>query len=53
MPTKNKTAETTQSVEDFIHSWVEKEEKRQDSFRLIELMRKWSGHEPRMWAAKS
>ena len=49
MPTKNKTAETTQNVEDFIHSWVEKEEKRQDSFRLIELMRKWSGHEPRMW----
>ena len=36
MPTKNKTAETTQSVEDFINSWVEKEEKRQDSFRLIE-----------------
>ena len=49
MPTKNKTAETTHSVADFINSWVEKEEKRQDSFRLIELMRKWSGHEPRMW----
>ena len=49
MPTKNKTAETAVSVVDFINSWVEKEEKRQDSFRLIELMRKWSGHEPRMW----
>ena len=49
MPTKNKTAETEVSVVHFINSWVEKEEKKQESFRLIELMRKWSGHEPRMW----
>lgn len=49
MATKNKTAETTVSVTDFINSFVEKEEKKQDSFRLIELMREWSGFEPKMW----
>jgi hypothetical protein len=49
MATKNKTAETTVSVKDFINSFVEKEEKKQDSFRLIELMREWSGFEPKMW----
>ena len=48
MSTKNKTAETAVSVVDFINSWVDKEEKKQDSFLLIELMRKWTGHEPRM-----
>jgi Domain of unknown function (DU1801) len=49
MATKNKTAETNVSVIDFINSFVDKEEKRQDSFRLIELMREWSGFEPKMW----
>ncbi len=49
MPTKNKTAATEVSVTDFINSFVNKEEKKQDSFRLIELMRKWSGCEPKMW----
>ena len=49
MAAKTKTAETTVSVTDFINSFVEKEEKKQDSFRLIELMRKWSGFEPKMW----
>lgn len=49
MATKNKTAETDVSVIDFINSFVDKEEKRQDSFRLIELMKEWSGFEPKMW----
>ncbi len=49
MATKNKTAETEVSVIDFINSFVDKEQKKQDSFRLIELMRKWSGFEPKMW----
>jgi hypothetical protein len=49
MAAKNKTAETGVSVIDFINSFVDKEEKKQDSFRLIELMREWSGFEPRMW----
>jgi hypothetical protein len=46
---KNKTAETNVSVTDFVNSFVDKEPKRQDSFRLIELMREWSGYEPKMW----
>jgi hypothetical protein len=45
----NKTTETNVSVVDFINAFVDKEEKKQDSFRLIELMRKWSGFEPKMW----
>ena len=46
---KNKTTETDASVIDFIHSFVDNEQKKQDSFRLIELMREWSGFEPKMW----
>ena len=49
MATKNKTAETTVSVTDFINSFVDKEEKKQDTIRLIGLMREWSGFEPKMW----
>ena len=49
MATKNKTAETEVNVVDFINLFVDKETKKQDSFRLIELMRKWSGFEPKMW----
>lgn len=49
MATKNKTAETDANVTDFINAFVDKEEKRQDSFRLIELMQEWSGFEPKMW----
>lgn len=46
---KNKTTETEVSVIDFINSYVEKEQKKEDSFRLIELMTEWSGFEPKMW----
>lgn len=46
---KNKTQETEVSVVDFIHSFVDKESKKEDAFRLIELMRKWSGFEAKMW----
>lgn len=49
MATKNKTAVTNVNVVDFINSFVEKEEKRQDSFRLIELMQQWSGFKANMW----
>lgn len=51
MATKNKTAETEVNVIDFINSFVDKEQKKQDSFRLIELMQEWSGFEPKMWGA--
>ena len=49
MATKNKTTETRADVADFIHSFVENDQKKEDSFRLIELMKKWSGFEPKMW----
>lgn len=44
----NKTTETGKSVEDFINA-VDNEQKRKDSFRLVELMQKVSGHPPKMW----
>lgn len=46
---KNKTAATKVDVFDFINSFVDKDQKKEDSYRLIELMQKWSGHEPKMW----
>ncbi len=45
---KNKTVPTKASVTDFINA-VDNEQKRKDSFRLIELMKEISGHEPYMW----
>jgi len=47
--TKNKTTETEIAVIDFINSFVDNEQKKQDSFTLIELMKEWSGFEPKMW----
>ena len=49
MAKKNKTSETEVSVRDFINSYVDNEQKKADSFRLIDLMREWSGFEPKMW----
>lgn len=46
---KNKTNETQVNVVDFIHSYVENEQKKEDSFKLIELMSNWTGFEPKMW----
>lgn len=46
---KNKTTETEVNVVDFIHSYVENEQKKEDSFKLIELMADWAGFEPKMW----
>ena len=46
---KNKTTETEVSVNDFIESYVDNEQKKVDSYELIDLMREWSGFEPRMW----
>ena len=45
---KNKTAETSVDVFDFINL-VEDEQKRRDSYRLIELMQEISGYDPKMW----
>jgi hypothetical protein len=46
---KNKTTETEVSVTDFINTYVDNDQKKADSFRLVELMREWSGFEPKMW----
>jgi Domain of unknown function (DU1801) len=46
---KNKTTATAVSVNDFIESYVEKDQKKADSYQLIELMTKWTGEAPRMW----
>ena len=49
MAKKNKTTETEVRVTDFINSYVDNEQKKADSFRLIELLSEWSGYEPKMW----
>ena len=46
---KNKTAETNKNVKDFINEFADTEQKRTDSFELIEQMKKITGHEARMW----
>lgn len=49
MAYKNKTAETNADVTAFIHTFVQQEAKKDDSFRLIEWLSAWSGYPPRMW----
>lgn len=49
MAKKNKTTETAVNVTGFINSFVENDQKKIDSYQLIELMTKWSGFEPKMW----
>lgn len=44
-----KTTQTEASVVDFIHTFADTEQKRQDSFALINIMRDFTGHEPKMW----
>ena len=45
---ENKTKPTEASVEEFINS-INDEQKRKDSFVLLEMMKKASGEEPKMW----
>ena len=49
MAKTNKTIETEVRVADFIESFVTSDQKKADSFKLIERMREWSGFEPKMW----
>jgi hypothetical protein len=49
MATKTRTSETEVNVTEFLNHYVEDEQKKADSFRLIALLRKWSGFEPKMW----
>jgi hypothetical protein len=45
-----KTKPTNESVEDFINK-VADEQKRKDSFAILEMMKEASGEEPKMWGA--
>ena len=45
-----KTKPTTASVEDFINN-VEGEQKRKDSFVILEMMKKATGEEPKLWGS--
>ncbi|MCC5814832.1 MAG: DUF1801 domain-containing protein [Leptospira sp.] len=49
MSKKQKTTETNKNVAEFIESYVDKESKKKASFRLMELMKEWSGCNPRIW----
>ncbi|WP_036679157.1 DUF1801 domain-containing protein [Daejeonella oryzae] len=44
-----KTKPTTESVEDFINA-ITDEQKRKDSFLLLDMMKKASGEEPLLWS---
>jgi hypothetical protein len=46
---KTKTSYKGKDVIGFVNSYVENEQKKADSFRLIELFQKWSNSEPKMW----
>jgi hypothetical protein len=46
---KNKTAETTKDVLEFIEEFADSEQKKKDSKELLKLMQQASGHEPKMW----
>ena len=45
-----KTKPTSASVEDFINN-VKDEQKRKDSFVLLEMMKKATGEEPKLWGS--
>jgi len=47
---ENKTKPTSASVEDFINS-VKDDQKRKDSFVLLEMMQMAIGEEPKMWGS--
>lgn len=44
-----KTKQTQESVTDFIHSFADTEQKKQDSYELLQLMQDFTGFEPKMW----
>jgi hypothetical protein len=44
-----KTKQTNASVNDFIESFANTEQKRKDSYELLKIMQKVTGHKPKMW----
>jgi hypothetical protein len=49
MAKKTKTEATDQDVYEFIDSFVDSQQKKEDSYGLIELMKNASGRQPYMW----
>jgi len=47
--TKTKTTETEKDVNEFIREFTDSEQKRKDSYELIELMEQVSGFKAKMW----
>lgn len=48
---KIKTKQSDASVSGFINTFADSEQRRTDSFELIQLMQKSTGCEPKMWGA--
>lgn len=46
-----KTKQHDSDVVEFINTFADTEQKRQDSFELINVMRDCTGHEPKMWGS--
>ena len=44
-----KTKQTNSDVTEFIYSFADTDQKRNDSFELIRLMKDITGYEPKMW----
>src|SRR5690606_4880794 len=44
-----KTKQTDADVREFIESFANTEQKKQDSFELVKLMQDFTGFEPKMW----
>lgn len=49
-PAEIKTKPTSASVEDFLNT-VKDEQKRKDSFAILEMMKKATGEDPKMWGS--
>lgn len=45
----NKTVETDASVENFLNTLADDDQQRNDSLAIIEMMRRASGKDPKMW----
>lgn len=46
-----KTKQTVANVHEFINSFADTEQKRNDSFELLKLMQDFTGFEPKMWGS--
>jgi hypothetical protein len=49
-PAQIKTKPTTESVEEFLNK-IPEEQKRKDSFKVMEMMKKATGEEPVLWGS--